>query len=73
MTNKLAGRISQINYQSIDTSFCFVQDLSTEDEEEKEEKDDDKECPNGSAFIVNWSCLLMLLNGCLNCVAPTFI
>ena len=56
-----------------DTSFCFEEDLSTEDEEEKEERDDNNERPNGSAFIVYWSCLLMLLNGCLNCVAPAFI
>ena len=57
----------------IDTSFCFEEDLSTEDKEEKEERDDDNERPNGSAFIVYWSCLLMLLNQCLNCVAPAFI
>ena len=54
----------------IDTSFCFEEDLSTEDEEER---DDDNERPNGSAFIVYWSCMLMLLNRCLNCVAPAFI
>ena len=47
---------SQIN---IDISFCFEEDLSNED---KEEKDDDNKHPNGSAFIVYWSYLLMLLN-----------
>ena len=46
----------QIN---IDISFCFEEDLSNED---KEEKDDDNKHPNGSAFIVYWSYLLMLLN-----------
>ena len=46
----------------IDISFCFEEDLSNEDKEEKEEKDDDNEHPNGSAFIVYWSYLLMLLN-----------
>ena len=57
----------------IDSSFCFEEDLSTKDEEGKEERDDENKRPNGSAFIVFWSCLLMLLNRCLNCVAPTFI
>ena len=46
----------------IDISFCFEEDLSNEDKEEKEEKNDDKEHPNGSAFIAYWSYLLMLLN-----------
>ena len=46
----------------IDISFCFEEDISNEDKEEKEEKDDDNEHPNGSAFIVYWSYLFMLLN-----------
>ena len=57
----------------IDTSFCFEEDLSTEDEEEKEEKDNDNKHRNGSAFTAYWLYLLILLNRCLNCVAPAFI
>ena len=57
----------------IDTSFWFEENLSTEDEEEKEERDDDNKHPNRSDFIVYCSCLLMLLNRCINCVAPAFI
>ena len=49
----------------IDTSFCFKEDLSTED---KEESNDDNERPNRSTLIVYWSCLPMLQNQCLSCL-----
>ena len=39
----------------------------------KKERGDDKERPNGSAFIVYCSCQLMLLNRYLNCIPPAFI
>ena len=57
----------------IDTSFCFEEDLSTEGKKEKSEIDDGNKLRNGSASIFYWSCQVMLLNRCLNCVASALI
>ena len=53
-----------------DISFCTEEEISSEEEEEVESEN---ERPKGSAFIVYWSCISILLQRYLICTAPELI
>lgn len=62
---------NDVTFSEADESFYITADESSSDEREPEEE---YECqPSGSAFIVYWSCLSVLLQRCLTCSAPAFI
>ena len=69
------SQTSKTDYASqaydLDTTF-HVTEESSEDEEERF-KDSADERPKGSAFIVHWSCLLILLQNFLTCAPPAHI
>ena len=53
-----------------DISFCTEEEISSEQQEEVESEN---EHPKRSAFIVYWSCLLILLQWCVICTAPAIV
>ena len=66
--------ISQFSQTEIpsdnDISFCTEEEISSKEEEEVQSKN---ERPKGSAFIVYWSSLSILLQRCLICTVPAII
>ena len=66
--------ISQCSQMEIpadnDISFCTEEEISSEEEEEVE---NENERPKGSAFIIYWSYLSILLHRCLICTVPAII
>ena len=65
--------ISQCNQTEIlsdNVGSCCTEEISSEEEEGVESENERR---NGSAFIVYWSCLSVLLQRCLICTAATII
>ena len=69
------SQISKTDFQSqdgdLDTTFHATEE-SSEDEEGRFEESADEQ-PKESAYIVYWSCLLIILQDCLTCAALTHI
>ena len=69
--SQFSKKDSQSQADDLDVTF-HPNEESSEDKEEKFEDSADEQ-PKGSAFIVYWSCLLILLQNCVTCVAPARI
>ena len=62
---------SQSQADDLDTTFHATEEYSEAEEEIFEDSADEQ--PKGSAFTVYWSCLLILLQKCVTCAAPSHI
>ena len=65
--SQISKKDSQSQADDLDITFHPTEESSEDNEDSADEK------PKGNVFIVYWSCLLILLQNCLTCVAPSRI